>query len=66
VVRSSYVSETGKRLLGFTRPDSAIKLIIATPQRDTGGWASPRSPCSPTGYEAKIVCEDVPDACTRL
>jgi len=31
VLRISYGSEIGKRLLGSTRPDFAIKLIIATP-----------------------------------
>jgi hypothetical protein len=41
VVRNSYVSETGKRLLDSIRPESAMQPIIATPQHDTGGSARP-------------------------
>lgn len=66
VVRNSYVPETGKRLLDSIRPESAMQPIIATPQHDTGGSPRPESPCSPSAYNAKIVREDEPNACTGL
>src|SRR5688572_30146221 len=67
VVCNSYVFETGKRLLGFARPDSAMEPTIATPQRDTGVSARPIDlPALRPVVLAKIVREDEPDACTGL
>jgi hypothetical protein len=67
VVCSSYVFATGKRLLGFTPSDSAIRVIIVTPQRTLARCQCPWIPCSlTTDCGAKIVGEDEPDACTGL